>query len=125
MKFQILSHAGLMVEKDGIQLLNDPWIKGSCYWRSWWSYPPVSEELINSLKPNFIYLTHTHWDHFQAVSLRLFPKNTPIIVPLASNGRILRDLKHLGFDEVIPLRHGESLKLGPDLLSLLLRWIYG
>ncbi|SVE49991.1 uncharacterized protein METZ01_LOCUS502845, partial [marine metagenome] len=103
-----------MVEKDGVQLLNDPWVKGSVFWRSWWNYPPVSDELVNSLKPDFINLTHIHWDHFQAVSLRLFPKKTPIIVPWASSNRMERDLKYLGFNDVIPLKHGQSLKLDTD-----------
>ncbi len=39
MKFTIVSHAGLLVESAGTSLMMDPWIVGSCYWRSWWNYP--------------------------------------------------------------------------------------
>lgn len=69
MKFQIVSHAGLLVCGGDIQLVCDPWIVGSTYWRSWWNDPPVRRELIDSLKPDFIYLTSVHWDHFQGPSL--------------------------------------------------------
>ncbi len=73
MKLQILSHAGMTVTSSaGSQLLCDPWLIGSTYWRSWWNYPPVADELIASLKPDAIYLTHIHWDHFTGPSLRLF-----------------------------------------------------
>src|SRR5205814_3195917 len=50
------------------QLLCDPWLVGSAYWRSWWNYPPVPDGLVETLHPDFIYLTHMHWDHFHGRS---------------------------------------------------------
>ena len=114
MKFQILSHAGLAITSNGVCLICDPWLIGSTYWRSWWNYPPVSKELIASLKPDFIYLTHVHWDHFQGPSLRKFGTSIPIVIPKEPCGRMARDLADMGFSNVIELRHGESLKLGDD-----------
>ncbi len=114
MKFQILSHAGLEVMHAGVSLVCDPWLIGSCYWRSWWNYPPVSRELVRALKPDFIYLTHLHWDHFQGISLRRFGYEIPIIIPREPCGRMRRDLHDMGFHHVIELRHGESLQLGFD-----------
>ncbi len=58
MRFQVLSHAGLLLEGRGVSLLVDPWLVGSSYWRSWWNYPPVSPELVANLRPTHIYLTH-------------------------------------------------------------------
>ena len=40
MSFKILSHASLLIKSDANELLVDPWLVGSCYWRSWWNYPP-------------------------------------------------------------------------------------
>jgi len=114
MKFTILSHAGLIVEHQGIQLLSDPWFTGSCYWRSWWNYPPVAEDLIQKLKPDFIYLTHIHWDHFQAPSLNKFSKDVKFIVPKGNNDRMKKDLNYLGFKNVQEIKHGQALKLGDD-----------
>ncbi len=112
--FQILSHAGLSVTSGGISLVCDPWLIGSCYWRSWWNYPPVSRELVEALKPDFIYLTHVHWDHFQGVSLRRFGYDTPIVIPREPCGRMRRDLQDMGFHQIVELWHGESLNLGCD-----------
>jgi len=115
MRFQVLSHAGLLVENNGVQVVVDPWLIGSTYWRSWWNYPPPSKEMIAQLKPSFIYLTHIHWDHFQGVSLKGFPYSTPIFAPKGHFGRIKRDLNGLGFQNVTELNHGESVTVGPDL----------
>ena len=114
MKFKILSHAGLLVEHNGINLICDPWILGSSYWRSWWNYPPVSKDLVNSLKPDFIYLTHIHWDHFHSPSLEKFDRQTQFIVPKGNYSRIKTDLVKLGFKNVIELKHGECFKLADN-----------
>jgi UDP-MurNAc hydroxylase len=114
MKFQVLSHAGLLVSAQNKTLVCDPWIIGSTYWRSWWNYPPVSPELIASVKPDFIYLTHVHWDHFHGPSLKKFDRNTPVIVPKGHLSRLKRDLKTVGFKNVIELRHGEGYDIAPN-----------
>jgi UDP-MurNAc hydroxylase len=113
MRFQIISHAGLLVENQGVQLLTDPWILGSTYWRSWWNFPPVTRELRDSLKPDFIYLTHAHWDHFQGPSLRRFGRQQRILVPRSPDTRMWRDLKQMGFTNVTEIRHGESVEFAP------------
>lgn len=115
MRFQILSHAGMRVQVDGFELLFDPWLLGSCYWRSWWNYPPVSRELLDELAPDAIYLTHVHWDHFHGPSLKRFARTTPIYVPKGHHSRIRRDLNQMGFSDVRELDHGETVTLAPGL----------
>ena len=114
MRFQVISHAGLLIENQSTSLMCDPWILGSCYWRSWWNYPPVSEALVDALNPEFIYLTHMHWDHFHGDSLRKLGKDKKIIIPKGNNNRIKRDLNKIGFKNVVELKHGESLELGEN-----------
>ncbi len=115
MKFTILSHAGLSVEHNGVRLVSDPWLLGSCYWRSWWNFPEPPASLISDLKPDFIYLTHLHWDHFHGASLKkLFAPSTPILVPKVHTTRMLDDLKWLGFHDVTEIPHGTSFRLGDD-----------
>ncbi len=115
MFFQTLSHAGLRVSAGGKELLCDPWLVGSTYWRSWWNYPPVPQALIDSLKPDCIYLTHLHWDHFQAASLRRFAPDTRVLVPYDRYERMVRDLAGIGMTNVTELRHGERAELAPGL----------
>lgn len=114
MRFQILSHAGLSVTGSGVTLVCDPWLVGSTYWRSWWNYPPVPRDVLRSLRPDFVYLTHIHWDHFQGVSLRRFGLQTPILIPRTPDLRMRRDLENMGFEDVREIAHGESLQLAPD-----------
>lgn len=115
MKFTILSHAGLSVEHNGVRIVSDPWLIGSCYWRSWWNFPEPPAGLISDLKPDFIYLTHLHWDHFHGASLKkLFAPTTPILVPKVQTTRMLDDLKWLGFHDITEIPHGTSFKLGDD-----------
>src|SRR5437879_3258888 len=106
MHFQILSHAGLLIKGSGKTLVFDPWLVGSAYWRSWWNYPPVPRSLWESLQPDFIALTHIHWDHFHGPSLRKFARETPILIPRGHALRMKRDLHAMGFPDVRELRHG-------------------
>lgn len=112
MKFTVLSHAGLLIESDsGKKVLCDPWLLSSCYWRSWWNYPPVSKELISDLQPDVIYMTHIHWDHFHGPSLKKFSKDVKILVPKGNFDRCKRDLRGLGFHNVHEMKHAESYKI--------------
>jgi UDP-MurNAc hydroxylase len=111
-KFRVLSHAGLEVKSESKVLLCDPWLIGSTYWRSWWNYPEPDANLVKELKPDAIYLTHVHWDHFAAPSLRLFSRDTLIILPQEPAGRMARDLDSIGFHNYIEVGHGDSVFVG-------------
>jgi UDP-MurNAc hydroxylase len=115
MRFTILSHAGLLVEHGGVRLVCDPWLVGSCYWRSWWNFPEPDPRLIEDLHPQFIYLTHLHWDHFHGPSLKkYFDPKTTILVPKVPTRRMVEDLNWLGFQNVVEIPHGGSQQLGRD-----------
>lgn len=113
MPFKILSHASLLINSDANELLVDPWLIGSCYWRSWWNYPPVKKEIIEDLNPKAIYITHIHWDHWHGPSLKRFlDSDVEIITHDEPNKRSYRDLKEFGFKNIKVLKHGESYKIG-------------
>lgn len=115
MRFTILSHAGLLVEHAGVRIVCDPWLLGSCYWRSWWNFPEPDPELVCDLRADFVYLTHLHWDHFHGPSLqKLFSPKTRIFVPKVPTRRMVEDLNYLGFRDVVEIPHGAGVELGPD-----------
>lgn len=115
MKFTILSHAGLLAEHGGVRVVCDPWLIGSCYWRSWWNFPEPDPRVIEDLHPQFIYLTHLHWDHFHGPSLKkYFDPKTTVLVPKVPTRRMVEDLNWLGFHNVVEIPHGRSWQLGPD-----------
>ena len=110
---KFLSHASAVIEVNGVRLIMDPWLIGSCYWRSWWNYPPVEKEVITDIKVDAIYLTHVHWDHWHGPSLKkIFPKDTLIITHNEPNKRSVQDLKTMGFTNVKVLQHGELFSIG-------------
>ena len=110
---KFLSHASITVDCNGNKLLIDPRLLGSCYWRSWWNYPPVKSDLKTNLNVDAIYITHIHWDHWHGPTLKkLFSKDTLIITHDEPNKRSIRDLKSIGFNNIKLLKHGESMKIG-------------
>ena len=70
MKFTVIGHSCLRIETSGPTILVDPWLFGSCYWRSWWHYPTVAEPAPEVFEPDYVYLTHHHFDHFHFPSMR-------------------------------------------------------
>jgi len=116
MKFTIVSHACIYIEHENIRLLVDPWIIGSCYWRSWWNYPEVSREIVENINPTHIYLTHLHWDHFHGPSLRKFEfENPTILLPKHFNKRMRKDItKDFKFTKIKELVHGRKYRLSDD-----------
>ena len=108
-----LSHASVSIKTKHNHLIIDPWLIGSCYWRSWWNYPPVDRDSVDNLKVDAIYITHVHWDHWHGPSLKkLFSKDTLIITHDEPNKRSVNDLKEIGFKNIKLLKHGEAFELG-------------
>ncbi len=115
MKFTILSHAGLRVEHGGVSLITDPWLIGSCYWRSWWNFPEPPADLLDGLRADFVYLTHLHWDHYHGPSLRkFFSPDTTFLLPKVCTTRMMDDLRTLGFSRFVEIAHGDTFQMGDE-----------
>ena len=112
-KFTVLGHACLYIEYKSIKLLIDPWLYGSCYWRSWWNYPKIKQNTLENIKPTHIYITHLHWDHFHGPSLRKFEKFQPkIMLPFSCTKRMLNDMERdFKFKQIVELRHSKKYTL--------------
>lgn len=104
----------MVVEDKGKSILFDPWLIGSCYWRSWWNFPEIDRSEIKKLKPDYIYLTHLHWDHFHAPSLRLFDENVKYLVPKIPGTRMVKDLRSIKRKNIVEIPHGEKFELWED-----------
>ncbi len=113
MKFRIVSHACLWVEAGETRFLTDPWLIGSCYWRSWWHAPRAELDLFDPAEIDAIYYTHEHPDHLHFPSLRRFPRDTRILVPKFPVDRIRPMLSERGFEHVEEIPHAASVHVGP------------
>ena len=71
-QLRTIGHACLLILEDGEPIIaTDPWLIGSVYWRSWWleKYPSDADiDLVR--RSRFLYVTHSHVDHFHWPSLR-------------------------------------------------------
>ncbi len=112
MKFTIIGQACLVVESGQDRLVIDPWILGSCYWRSWWHFPPARPELLDPESVSAVYLTHEHPDHLHFPSLRRFSKDVRILVPRFPVDRMATVLRERGFTRVEELPHSGRARIG-------------
>src|SRR6185436_10057463 len=99
MNIETLGHAALLLRDDDNQpvLLTDPWLKGSCYWRSWWlqNYPSDAEwEEVNRVK--YCYVTHEHPDHFHTYTIRKMSDENQFFAPLLAEDNITKFLTEIG-----------------------------
>jgi UDP-MurNAc hydroxylase len=112
MKFTVIGHACLFVETGAERILVDPWLFGSCYWRSWWHFPPNTPLRPEFLEPDYVYLSHHHFDHFHYPSLRRISKKARVLIPRFGVDVMRHEVEGLGFTDVTELAHGDVLTLG-------------
>ena len=117
MRFTALGHGALSVEAAGKRLLADPWLLGSCYWRSWWHYPPTGVR-DEDLMPDFVYLSHHHFDHFHYPSMRRIDRRATVLVPKFAVDVMPGEVRGLGFADVRELAHGDIVELAPGLRAV-------
>ena len=99
MNIETVGHAGLLVRDDqGTPVLfTDPWISGSCYWRSWWLQNYPAPELVAELqRVRYCVITHEHPDHFHTASIRVLGPGVHYLGPDLPHGRIVPYLSGLG-----------------------------
>lgn len=100
MKISFYGHAATILKnKKNIPILaTDPWIIGSCYWRSWWLENPLTPSQIkNFMKVKFIYVTHEHPDHFHFPSIKLIGKSPIYLFADQSHKTNYKFMKSNGF----------------------------
>lgn len=114
MKVTYLKSATIIVEHKGKKVLCDPWLSDGVYYGSWCHYPPLEFSPFDIPKPDAIYISHIHPDHFSVEDLIHFDKNIPILIHRFQERFLRKNLRRLGFKEVIELRHGEAVSIGED-----------
>ncbi len=115
MRLTVLGHSALYVETAGSGLFVDPWLGGSCYWRSWWQFPPTLPPVAPVLAADYLYLSHHHFDHFHYPTLRRLDRRMHVLVPKFGVDVMGDELRALGFDRVTELPHSRVVELEPRL----------
>jgi UDP-MurNAc hydroxylase len=115
LRFTVIGHACLRIETSGPTILVDPWLFGSCYWRSWWHFPAEAEPTPELLSPDVVYLTHHHFDHFHYPSMRRIDKGAEVLCARFGVDVMAGEVRELGFRHVRELPHGEVTELAPGV----------
>lgn len=114
MKITYITHACLLIEIQGIRILTDPWLVGSCWAGAHWHYPPPKRTPESFTNIDFLYFSHAHEDHFQMESINRLPpkiKNTKVIISDFDKPYFERAIKAVGFTDVKVMQHDESTSL--------------
>ena len=115
MKIEFITNASFNVElADGRTILTDPWYSDGIYHGIIFNYPPIPERLrtrILSSRPDYIYVSHIHGDHFDPPTLAHFPKDTPILIGKFPTPALANAIRGLGFSDIRELPFGELVKV--------------
>ena len=114
MKITYFVNTMFLIEGKDSRVLCDPWITSDNKSRSGlYNYPKLNtrKEDLPALNPDFIYISHTHPDHFDPDTLNVFDKNIPILVSWYEHNFTEKAVKKLGFNDVRVSSKSESLEL--------------
>lgn len=103
MRITYYANAMILLESRQSRILCDPWVTFTRQSTSGlYTFPELkmSQEQVASIAPDFIYLSHTHADHFDPTTLRLFSTDTPILIAKYAHNFTERNVRALGFTDV-------------------------
>jgi L-ascorbate metabolism protein UlaG (beta-lactamase superfamily) len=114
-----VSHATLKISGTYGTLLCDPWfLNEPIYNFSTWKFPAACmdpQEVVENV--DYLYITHSHEDHFHAPSLNLIPRDVQVLLPAYDSHPSLRAqtielvLREFGFYNIRKLHDWETIKL--------------
>lgn len=114
MKITYYANAMVLLEGSKTKILCDPWITFDNFSTTdIYNFPKcnTSKNEIKKIKPDYLYITHTHVDHFDPITLSLFDKNTPILVADYKVNFTARNISSLGFKNIKIIPKNQGLKL--------------
>lgn len=119
MRVTFLGHAGMYIETKRGSILCDPFFNPA-YFGSWYPYPANDQmEISPYIDPDFLFLSHTHLDHFDHTFLREHVnKATRVLLPDHPLGLVEKELRLLGFTNFIQTTSSEPVEI--DGLKLMI-----
>ncbi len=117
---QFISHACLKITGEFGTLVCDPWMLNQPVFNmSTWKFPAAvvpPEEVVRDV--DYLFITHTHEDHFHIPSLDHFPRDVNVLLPSYANSARLRahsserTLREMGFYNIRRLDPWQTFLLG-------------
>ena len=117
MRITYYANAMILLEGRKSRILCDPWVTFDRVSMSGlYTFPELcmTPEQVTAIKPDFIYISHTHEDHFDPITLALFPTDTPILIANYALNFTERNVRALGFTDVRVVDAGKGAALNGD-----------
>ncbi|MCZ8530489.1 MBL fold metallo-hydrolase [Alteromonas sp. PRIM-21] len=123
MKIEYVTNASfLFTFSDGTTVLTDPWYEDGIYHGLLFNYPPIhskQRERYLNLKPDYLYISHIHGDHFNPFTLSHFDKGIPILIGKFPTPALRLALQQLGFTNIKECSFDEPWKLGENSVTII------
>ena len=114
MKITHYCNSFISVNEGGSKIVCDPWL-GKADNNAWLSYPLHSNgaRTLNSINPEFIYISHLHNDHFDPKILKRFKnkKQVKILIKKFKFSRLKSKIFDLGFNKIIELEPWKKIRI--------------
>ena len=109
-----LGHAGWLVEKQGFKCAFDPWCSAAgAFFDQWAPFPDNSKidfkTALDGL--DFLYISHSHEDHFNKSTLSTVNRETQILIPNFKDKTLLTGLKNMGFRNIKQLNPDDRINI--------------
>ncbi|MGL3213386.1 MBL fold metallo-hydrolase [Bradyrhizobium sp. BR 1433] len=114
-KIRWINHAGFELQTEGLRIVCDPWLDGLVFNKSWALISPTKMQPEDFRDVDYLWLSHEHPDHFSPPSLRSIPQDIRKDITVlfqASDGRVAKFCRDLGFKMVRELKDWERCELG-------------
>jgi len=117
MRIEYFANAMIMLRGKQSSVLSDPWVTFDRHSLSGlFTFPELrmQRDEVAALRPDYIYISHTHEDHFDPITLGLFPRDTPILIADYENNFTARNVTALGFTDIRVVNGREGMRLNGD-----------
>ena len=107
-----LGHSGWLIKNNNFKILCDPWFNPEgAFFSAWFPFPDnlhiLNQDLFTDL--DFVYVSHSHQDHFDPWFLKNLDPKTRFIIPKFSDRLLLNKLKKLGFKNITQLAEDQEI----------------
>jgi UDP-MurNAc hydroxylase len=112
MKVKFLGQAGLYIETEYGSVLCDPWFNPA-FFGSWFPFPANDHiEPATISKPDFLYISHEHRDHFDPQFLtQHVSKHTRVLLPDYPLKQLRAAIEACGFRNFVETKNNEPTEL--------------
>jgi L-ascorbate metabolism protein UlaG (beta-lactamase superfamily) len=105
-RITFVGHSTTLVEVSGVRVLTDPILRDK--FRLLRRKEAVCSTCVDVRSIDAVVLSHMHFDHMDYPSLRMIPREIPIIAPEGAGRYLSREVGH----DVVEMRVGQRVRIG-------------